>query len=76
MTLQGTATREKLGHNKEVLIQKIYYVKLWSVFTCLRYSYSMSAICTIDIRTNFSSNKMCCTLSSEMASIWPRQLHR
>ena len=58
MTLQGTATREKLGHNKEVLIQKIDYIKLWSVFAHSRYSYSMSAICAIDIRTSLSSNRM------------------
>ena len=72
MTPQGTATREKLGHNKEVLIQKVYYVKLWSIFTHSRYNYSMSAICAIGISTNFSSNRTCCMLSSKMASIWPR----
>ena len=56
----------KTGHNKEAKEQKIYYVRRWSVYTRSRYNFSMSAICAIVIRPNFSSNRRCCIRSSEM----------
>ena len=59
----------KIGHNKEAKALRIYCVKHWKESICSKFSCSTSAICAIVIRPNFSSNRRCCILSSEMDSI-------
>ena len=66
MILLGTAPREKIDHSRVVKEQRIYCVRLWSIFTRSRYSYSTSALCASAIKLNFSSSRRRCTRSSEM----------
>ena len=66
MIHQGIAPKVKTGHNKEAKVLRIYCVKHWRGSIRSKFSCSMSAICTIDIRTNFSSSSRRCTCSSEM----------
>ena len=65
-TPQGTAPREKIKRSREVKEQKIYYVRHWSIYTHSTYNCCTSAICASAIKLNFSSNRRCCTRSSEM----------
>ena len=66
MTHQGIAPRLKIEHSRVAKELKIYYIKHWSVLIRSKYSCSMSTICVINIRMNFSSNRRCCILSSKM----------
>ena len=66
MIPQGTALREKLECYREAKVQRIYYVRHWSVFIRSKYSFSISSICAIVIKTNFSSSRRRCICSSKM----------
>ena len=68
MILQGTAPKEKIDHSRAAKEQRIYCVRPWSIFTRSKSNFSMSTICAIDIRTNFSSNRRRCIPSKEMDS--------
>ena len=65
MTHQGIAPKVKIGHNKEAKALRIYCVKHWRGSIHSQFSCSTSAICTRDIRPNFSSNRRHCIHSSE-----------
>ena len=56
----------KTGHNKEAKALRVYCVKHWKRSIRSKFSYNMSAICAIDIRTNFSSSRRHCIRSSKM----------
>ena len=74
MTPQGTAPREKIGHSRVAKEQRIYCVRHWNAFIHLKFNCSTSAICTKDIRRNFSSNRRRCIRSKEMDGSWQRRL--